>query len=160
MSERPDFEKLANTAVAEELSVNECRSLAEVMEVAHYRDGQMLINERGSEHTLFVLVDGNIEVLSSKEGTNSVVYTMTPGEIAGTRAFVDRSPRKAGLRAKGDVTVYTLEPHDFEGLLDTQPRILYKVMRGLFRIAHTNLLRMNLHSEQLANYISHSGGRY
>jgi len=33
---------------------------------------------------------------------------MTAGECAGTRAFVDRSPRKATLRAIGDATVYML----------------------------------------------------
>lgn len=85
---------------------------------------------------------------------------MSPGEVAGTRAFVDRTPRKATLRAKGEATVYTLEPETFESLLEEQPRIVYKVMRGLFRITHSNLLRMNQEKEQLSNYINKSGGRY
>ncbi|HGX94201.1 MAG TPA: Crp/Fnr family transcriptional regulator, partial [Candidatus Tenderia sp.] len=38
--------------------------------------------------------------------------------------------------------------------------IVYKVMRGLFRITHANLLRMNQEKDQLSNYISKSGGRY
>ncbi len=160
MSDKPSFEELGNTAIGEELSVSECKVLADVMEVRHAKDGERLVSESGSEHTLFVLAEGSLDVISTHEDKEEVVYTMKPGEVAGTRAFVDRQPRKATLQAKGDVTVYTLEPYNFESLLDTQPRILYKVMRSLFRITHGNLIRMNQEKDQLANYISRSGGRY
>jgi hypothetical protein len=53
-----------------------------------------------------------------------------------------------------------MEPAAFETLLDKHPRIVYKVMRALFRITHANLMRMNLESQELANYISKSHGRY
>ncbi|MEO7623880.1 MAG: Crp/Fnr family transcriptional regulator, partial [Gallionella sp.] len=82
------------------------------------------------------------------------------GECAGTRAFVDRTPRKATLRAIGKATVYTLTPDSFDSLVDANPRLVYKVMRALFRNTHANLMRMNQESEQLSNYIQKSQGRY
>jgi len=85
---------------------------------------------------------------------------MKEGECAGTRAFVDRTPRKATLRSIGNTTVYTLTPDAFESLLDSQPRLVYKVMRSLFRVTHTNLMRMNQETEQLSNYINKTQGRY
>ena len=160
MSLTPDFEKIGNSAIGEELSFNECKVLADVMKAQHVADGETLICERGNEHTLFVLIEGELNVISEKDGKENVVYTMQPGEVAGTRAFVDRTPRKATLKAKGDATVYTLEPHDFESLLESQPRMLYKVMRSIFRITHRNLRRMNKETAQLENYISRSHGRY
>jgi len=160
MSETPDFEKIGNTAIGEELSINECKLLAKVMKVQHVTDGERLVSESGTQNTLFVLIEGELSVIGTKDEQEVVVYTMKPGEVAGTRAFVDRSPRKATLQADGNATVYTLEPYDFESLLDDQPRILYKVMRSLFRITHGNLLRMNQETEQLANYISRAHGRY
>jgi hypothetical protein len=33
-------------------------------------------------------------------------------------------------------------------------------MRGLFRITHMNLMRMNVETQQLSNYINKTGGRY
>ena len=93
-------------------------------------------------------------------GQELVVYTMSVGECAGTRAFVDRTPRKATLRSIGDSTVCTLTPDAFEALLDKHPRIVYKVMRALFRITHTNLMRMNLESQELVNYVAKIRGRY
>jgi len=85
---------------------------------------------------------------------------MKEGECAGTRAFVEQSPRRATLRAAGETTVYTLTPQDFESLLDTHPRVAFKVMRALFRVTHANLARMNQETQELTNYISKTHGRY
>ena len=85
---------------------------------------------------------------------------MQSGECAGTRAFVDRSPRQATLRAIGPATVYTMLPERFETLLESHPRIVYKVMRALFRTTHINLVRIFQETEQLTNYITKTGGRY
>ncbi|MCF6218255.1 MAG: cyclic nucleotide-binding domain-containing protein [Gammaproteobacteria bacterium] len=160
MSDTANFEALGHTAIGEELSINECKVLASIMKVRHLKEGERLVTESGAEKTLFVLLKGELAVIAQRDNRPQVVYTMKPGEVAGTRAFVDRSPRKATLEAVGSAEVYTLDPHDFESLLDSQPRILYKVMRSLFKLTHSNLLRMNQESEQLSNYISRSHGRY
>jgi len=160
MAEKSDFERLGASALGSELTLKECEILSNVMNVRHVKDGELLVDEAGTEHTLFVLISGKLDVLSETEGEQKKVYTMTPGEVAGTRAFVDRTPRKATLKAAGDATVYMLEPNAFEAMLDQHPRIVYKVMRALFRITHTNLLRMNQETEQLSNYINKTHGRY
>ncbi|MDH5259328.1 MAG: Crp/Fnr family transcriptional regulator, partial [Gammaproteobacteria bacterium] len=79
---------------------------------------------------------------------------------AGTRSFIDGTTRKATLKSIDGATIYTLEPDAFEGLLKEYPKVVYKVMRALFRVTHTNLTRMNIESQALSNYINKSGGRY
>ena len=161
MSTKPDFEQLCNSSIGNELTVAESQTLGSVMGVRQLKDGELLSSEGGAASTLFILIDGKLDVISDNEGKEEVVYTMSKGECAGTRAFVDRSPRKATLRANGEATVYTLEPEAFESsLLDAHPRIIYKVMCALFRNTHTNLMRMNQETQQLTNYINKSGGRY
>lgn len=160
MSEKPDFEKIGASVLGGELTLKECEVLAGIMGVRRLKDGEQLVTESGTEHTLFVLIEGKLNVISETEGEPKHVYTMKVGEVAGTRAFVDRTPRKATLDAVGSSTVYTLEPDAFESLLDKHPRIVYKVMRSIFRITHSNLLRMNQETEQLTNYINKTHGRY
>lgn len=160
MSVKPDFEKIGASVLGGELTLKECQVLSEIMGAVTLKDGETLVSESGTEHTLFVLVEGKLKVMSESEGQIKHVYTMKPGEVAGTRAFVDRTPRKATLQADGAATVYTLEPDAFESLLDKHPRIVYRVMRSIFRITHSNLLRMNQETEQLTNYINKTHGRY
>jgi CRP/FNR family cyclic AMP-dependent transcriptional regulator len=151
---------IRSSCLGDELTEEECRVLAGVMDVVQLSDGEMLVSEGQDDDTLFLLVGSKLAVSNFVAGRDVRVYTMTSGECAGTRAFVDRTPRKATLRAVGDATVYTLEPDVFETLYGTHPRIVYKVMRALFRTTHTNLTRMNQQSQELINYVSKVGGRY
>lgn len=161
MSEVADYKLVRNSTVGTELTEDKAKLLAAKMGVRHLKDGECLVKEGETDQTLFVLAKGQLAVTSQDaEGVEQTVYTMKEGECAGTRAFVEQSPRKATLRAVGACTVYTLTPKDFESLLDAQPRIAFKVMRALFRVTHANLARMNQESRELTNYISKSQGRY
>ena len=160
MTEKAACEAVVDSSLGQELEKDECQVLASVMKVRELKDGETLVKEGDNDNTLFILTAGKLDVYSNIDNKESKVYSMKVGEVAGTRAFVDRAPRKATLRATGNTTVYTLEPEAFEALLETQPRVVYKVMRGLFRITHMNLMRMNVESQALASYIHKTGGRF
>jgi signal-transduction protein with cAMP-binding, CBS, and nucleotidyltransferase domain len=160
MSNEIRVELICKSSVGKDLTLGEGRVLGSVMGVRHLKNGELLSKEGEVSSTLFILVEGQLDLYGDKEGKSEVRYTMSKGECAGTRAFIDRSTRKATLVAHGDATVYTLEPDAFETLIDSNPRIIYKVMSALFRNTHTNLIRMNREAEQLSNYINKSQGRY
>jgi CRP-like cAMP-binding protein len=151
---------MCKSSIGNGLTEAECRTLGSVMGVRKLKDGEMLSKEGESVCTLFILIEGKLNLYNDKEGKGAVLYTMHAGECAGTRAFIDRTTRKATLVAQGVATVYTLEPEAFESLIDGNPRLIYKVMSALFRNTHTNLIRMNKEAEQLSNYINKSQGRY
>jgi CRP/FNR family cyclic AMP-dependent transcriptional regulator len=160
MSQDVSCQSLIKTALGKDMDTGDCAVLSPLMSVRHLHDGEVLVRQGDTSKTLFVLVSGKIDVSSQISGNESHLYTMTPGECAGTRAFVDMDIRHVTLTAVGDTVVYTLEPEDFESLLDTHPRVVYKFMRGLFRQTHQNLTRMNEVTQQLSNYITKTGGRY
>lgn len=160
MNSSPDCEPIVDSSLGAELDRDECQVLVSAMQVRQLEDGEALVREGDDDKTLFVLTGGRLEVHSVVDNQDTHVYTMKVGEVAGTRAFVDRTPRKATLLAHGRTTVYTLEPEAFEALLETHPKIVYKVMRGLFRLTHMNLMRMNGERQALANYIYKTGGRF
>ena len=158
--EKPECSAIVDSSLGQELEKGECEVLTTVMGTRMLKDGEILVKEGDPDHTLFILTKGKLHVKSNIDGKDVTVYTMKVGECAGTRAFVDLAPRRATLQAVGDSEVYTLEPAAFESLLETHPRIVYKVMRGLFRLTHRNLMRMNVESQQLSNYIHKTGGRF
>lgn len=161
MSEVADYKVVRNSTVGSELTEDKAKLLAAKMGVRRLKDGELLVKEGEADQTLFILASGRLTVISKDaDGTEQVVYTMKEGECAGTRAFVEQSPRKATLRAVGASVVYTLAPADFESLLDEAPRVAFLVMRALFRVTHANLSRMNQETRQLANYINKTQGRY
>lgn len=161
MSNTVDYQSVCRSSLGGELTAEECKVLATIMGCRRLQDGETLVTEGSEDHALFVLAEGRLAVISDGgDQPQLLVYTMLSGECAGTRAFVDRTPRRATLRAVGPATVYTMLPERFETLLDSHPRIVYKVMRALFRITHSNLMRMNQETQQLSNYITKTHGRY
>lgn len=161
MSAVADYKIVRNSTVGSELTEEKAKLLAAKLGVRQLKDGELLVKEGEADQTLFILATGKLAVTSKDaDGVEQAVYTMKEGECAGTRAFVEQSPRKATLRSVGASTVYTLKPSDFESLLDAHPRLAFKVMRALFRVTHANLSRMNRETQELANYITKTQGRY
>jgi CRP/FNR family transcriptional regulator, cyclic AMP receptor protein len=160
MTQLNKSEAVSRSVLGAEMDPDECAALAAQMGVQAMREGEVLVRENDSRRTLFVLADGRLSVCKSDGEREIALYHLRTGECAGTRAFLDGSRRKAMLRADTDGVVLTLEPADFEHLIESHPRVVYKVMRALFRVTHTNLMRMNLESAELRNYMMKTGGRY
>ncbi|MCB1734608.1 MAG: cyclic nucleotide-binding domain-containing protein [Gammaproteobacteria bacterium] len=159
MSSDVSCDAIRGSSLGRELTGEECEVLSGVMRARDLDDGDVLVTHGQEDTTLFLLVFGHIAVVSDDDGEEKTVYRMKPGEIAGTRAFVDRVPRKATLKSVGASRVYCMQPDDFEQLIDSHPHVVYKVMRALFCITHSNLMRMNVESHHLANYITRGGRR-
>lgn len=153
---------VAHSTLGTDLDEVEAAALAARMGVHPFQAGEILVREGESRRTLFVLADGKLGVCKAGKDDQPgvMLYQLRTGECAGTRAFLDGSERKAMLRADSDGIVLTLEPEDFEQLIETHPRLVYKVMRALFRVTHANLMRMNLETAELRNYMMKTGGRY
>lgn len=160
MTDIDKTQAVARSVLGPELDAEEAAALAGKMGAEHLQRGDRLVREGEARRTLFVLADGRISVCRADGDTDQPIYQLRVGECAGTRAFLDGSERKAALRADADSIVLTLEPDDFESLVDSHPWLVYKVMRALFRVTHANLMRMNLESAELRNYMMKTGGRY
>jgi CRP-like cAMP-binding protein len=160
MTDHTDCSIMKNSLLGQDLENDECNILLGVTGERQLQSGENLVEMDDLTRTLFILVEGRISVISVVAGNEVQLYSMKTGECAGTRAFVEGTPRPATLRASMPSTVRTLEPDDFESLLDSHPLVVYKFMRGLFRQTHANLMQVDCESQQLSNYINKTGGRY
>jgi len=159
MSDTADYKLVRNSTVGADLTEDKAKLLAAKMGVRHLKDGEVLVKGGAADRTLFILIKGRLDFFS-KDDDEKPAYSMKEGECGGTRAFVEKTPRRGTLRAVGAATVYTLKPEDFEALLDAHPRVAFRVMQALFRVTHANLSRANRVSEELSNYINKTQGRY
>lgn len=141
---------LKNSELGKYLGDVDCEALVTVMNVRDLEDGEILVKEGDLDNTLFIVVSGIVQVITTVDGRKKTVNTMKTGDCAGIRSFVERTPRAVTLRAKGQTIVYTIRPDDFELLLDSNPRQAYNFMRGLFRMLNINLERMHEKIRKLA----------
>ena len=73
--------------------------------VESYRDGQMIFEEGSHGDWIYIVESGEVELIKSHYGRNTVIETLGVGEIFGEVAFLANTPRTAGARAKGETSI-------------------------------------------------------
>jgi len=160
MTEKADPQVIRQSVLGVEMTDDECRTLADIMQVIELKEGETLVQEGDVNRYLHLLAKGRLRAENVAGEASRFLYDVRIGEVAGTRAFVDGTPRRATLRTVGGATLYALPPEDFDQLVESHPRLVYKAMRALFRMTYINLTRIDKESEQLKNYVFKVHGRY
>lgn len=159
---------LHNTGLTEELRDAEIESLARLVILREYRAGDAIV-PRGENNyasalgdTLMILADGKVEVTFIAQGQSPTIQLQKTGDLAGILGFVGGEVANLGLSvvAKSDCKVLFLERSRFETLLNSQPAIVYYVMRGIARHVHGIVRHMNQRSVEMTNYLYQTQGRY
>jgi CRP-like cAMP-binding protein len=156
------LELVRNSALAVELTGDQCAVLAEVVFVRTLADGDVLVKQGASDNHLYVIVSGALAVARQVEASGEWVnlHVLTKGDLAGELGFMDDRPHYAALRANGPTQVLCLEREKLESLLEREPVIVYRVMRAIFRVVHVILNRMAMQTSELTNYIFKVHGKY
>ena len=157
------IDTLRTSPVTEELSEAEVEILSELFKVQEYKAGEIIVQPNDAQpDNLYILASGDIEVKLESGGEESTVHVLKPGDLAGMITFAGgaASQISATLYAIGPTKVLSMPRLKFESLLNSHPKLVYHVMRGIIRNMHGIVRRVNSESAELANYIYKTGGRY
>jgi CRP/FNR family transcriptional regulator, cyclic AMP receptor protein len=161
MSEPGIFEGLSTSKLAVELNDDERRTLARAMSLRDLKHGEVLVREGSADDHLYVVVSGVLGVVKGVGAENEVTLNaIRPGAVVGELSFLDGSTRYASLVALSDTRVLGLTRDALEGLLDSQPKVVYHVMRAIVRVVHEVQRRMSMQTAELTNYLYKTHGRY
>ena len=158
------LQALRSSSLSEELRDSEIDVLAKLITVRDYKAGESILKPGDAElqDTLLILGSGEVEATATTGGEKVTLHLLKPGELAGIIGFVGGNAMQisATVVAKTDSKVLLLDRARFESLINTNPAIVYYVMRGIVRHVHGIVRRMNMQSVQMSNYIFKQGGRY
>jgi CRP-like cAMP-binding protein len=158
------LQTLHSSTLTEELRDAEIESLGQLFEVMEFKAGQAILKpgEERFKNALIVLANGEVEATANIGSEQATLHLLRPGDLAGIITFVggNVSQISATIVAKTDCKVLLLERCKFESLLNSQPAIVYYVMRGIVRHTHGIVRRMNAQSVEMTNYLYKTGGRF
>ena len=154
------LELVRNSALAAELTGDQCGVLSQLMEVRDLGDGEILVKQGASDKHLYAVVSGALAVARESDGQWVNLHVLTKGDLANELGFMDGRPHYAALRAAGPTRILSLERDKLESLLQREPVIVYRVMRSILRVVHIILNRLAMQSSELMNYMFKIHGRY
>jgi CRP/FNR family cyclic AMP-dependent transcriptional regulator len=157
------MDTLRISIVTDELSDDEVKIIEPMFDVQEYESGDVIVQPGDAQpDNLYVLAHGDIEMKIKSDDGESTIHVLKPGDLAGMITFVGGASEhiSASLQAIGATKVLCLERGKFEGLINSHPMIVYRVMRGVARNLHGIVRRENSQSAELKNYIYRANGRY
>jgi len=161
MSASPTHDALRASKITAELSDAQCATLAALTSLRDLSDGEVLVREGLSDSHLYLLVSGSVAVARAAGTPEEVtLFTLKAGDAIGELSFLDDNVHYASVVARGTCRVLGLDRRQFESLLESEPQIVYRVMRAIVRQVHQVQHRLSAQSVELTNYITKQHGRY
>jgi CRP/FNR family transcriptional regulator, cyclic AMP receptor protein len=161
MTEAAILAGLSSSKLAVELNEAERRILADAMRPRDLQQGEVLVREGSADDHLYVVLSGVLGVVKGAGMEEEVTLNaIRPGNMVGELSFLDGASRYASLVALSDTRVLGLSRSDLEALLETNPKVVYHVMRAIVRVVHDIQRRMSMQTAELTNYLYKTHGRY
>ena len=161
MTDSTKVDALRSTRLAAELSADELRVLADLAALRDLKQGEVLAHEGAVDNHIYAILSGTLGVVKSHGTPDAVtINTLSAGDFVGEMGFMDGSEAYASKVALGVTHVLGLEREKLESLIDTHPRIVYRVMRAIIRGVHQIQRRLSMQQSELSNYIFKQHGRY
>lgn len=106
------------------LTHNEAADLVEKGKLSLFGKKEALMRRGEEGHSMFVILDGSVEVVGKSEGGPRVILArMGSGECFGERSLLTGEPRNATVRAEKDTLVLEIRKQDLSPLMAKNPEL-------------------------------------
>jgi len=149
-----NFADLKAVPFFQELSEDELKKLAQVMEERTFKKGEIIFNEGEEGKALYLLAEGEVEVVKTMKGWyKETLAVFKKGRLFGELSFLSGRNHSALARATHDVKVYVLTKNQYDRLEKNDPVITQKIMKVIALTLSTALQKMNERFLHMVNYI-------
>lgn len=149
-----DLELLREQQFFNDLDNDEVKVIADITSKKNFEQGDTIFRDGEDGESIYIIKKG--EVKACREAPDGELFTLTllkDGEIFGEMSFLDGRPHSATMVALTAVETYVIHRDDFEKIVETHPRIVFKMMRNIIFTIHSIVRGMNSRYIEMVNYM-------
>ena len=98
-----------------------------------YQDGEVVVRQGEEGDCLFVVQEGQLEVVRQEQGKETLIRMVGKDELFGEMAVFERQLRSATVRAKGAARVLTLDKKNFLRRVNEDPSLAFRIVETMSR---------------------------
>ena len=98
-----------------------------------YQDGEVIVRQGEVGDCMFVIQEGQVEVITEEAGKELRLNVLEAGDFFGEMAIVEREVRMATVRALGPARILTVDKMNFLRRIHKDPSLAYGVVKTLSR---------------------------
>ncbi len=110
-----------------------------------YHDSEVIIRQGDIGDCMYVIQNGQVEVLLEQNGQQIRLAVKGEGEIIGEMAIFDREVRSATVRAIGQARVLTVDKKNFLRRVHSDPSLALRIVETMsqrIRVLNTEVARL------------------
>lgn len=96
-----------------------------------YENGAYIIRQGEVADCMYVIQDGEVEVIASQDGKEVRLAVRGPGEFIGEMAIFERQARSADVRALGSARVLTVDKKNFLRRVHEDPSLAFRLVESM-----------------------------
>jgi CRP-like cAMP-binding protein len=96
-----------------------------------YNDGEIIVRQGEVGDCMYVIQEGQVEVIAEENGEEIHLAVREEGEFFGEMAIFDRDVRSATVRALGDVRVLTVDKKNFMRRIHQDPSLAFRIVETM-----------------------------
>ena len=98
-----------------------------------YHDREVIVRQGEAGDGLFVIQEGELEILSENDGRETRLRVARKGELIGEMAVFERQVRSATVRAVGEARVLTVDRKNFLQRINEDPSLAFRLVETMSR---------------------------
>lgn len=126
-------ETLKKVEFFKDVELADLENLSRAIVTRTYGDGEVLFSEGDEGDAMFLIQQGEIDLLTTVDGQKKLLRTSQVGDVVGELALLDGQPRSARAQARGALTVLMLRREQFIMFLNSRPAVILAVLQFLAR---------------------------
>ncbi|MBU0593222.1 MAG: mechanosensitive ion channel family protein [Gammaproteobacteria bacterium] len=112
-------------------SDEELNTVASRLKYAPFVRGDIMTKQGAVAHWLYILTEGEAEVVLESSSGNTTLSTIHAGSFFGEMGMMTGAPRSTTVIAKTDVECYRLDKESFESIIQSRPSIAEEISQIL-----------------------------
>ena len=143
------LEELRRVPLFADLSEEDLEQLHGMAEIASHDAGELVLREGAPGDSLYVVLDGELEVTKRHGGQDVVLAVYEAGQFFGEMSLLEQAPRSASVRTLRESRLLIISQAAFETLLSRSPSTSFRILHTVtFRLRSTE--SMLIQSEKMA----------
>jgi signal transduction histidine kinase len=122
------LDELRKIPLFADLSEEDLERLYQMAETISVPAGQLVLREGDQGDSLFVLLDGELEVTKRQGGQDVLLAVRKPGQFFGEMALLEQAPRSASVRTLQESRLLMINQVAFQTLLSCSPSASLKIL--------------------------------
>ncbi len=98
-----------------------------------YEPGEVIMRQGDEGDCMYVIQDGEVEILAEADGTVALLRVAGPNEVLGEMAIFERRRRSATVRARTRARVLTLDKRNFMRRINEDPSLAFHIVETMSR---------------------------